>query len=473
MQEFDIFIGLEIHVQLQTESKMFCSCRNHFGDSQNSNVCPTCLAYPGTLPTPNSTAIEYAYKIAQALRCTLAKTVVFDRKNYYYPDLPKNYQITQFYQPVGREGCFEFRKDGELCSIKIQEAHLEEDAGKLIHSSDSSFCDYNRSGTPLMEIVTEPDIKTPEETEEVLKQFRRMVRFLGVCDGNMEEGSLRCDANISLNKKGAGLGTKVEIKNLNSFRFVRDALHYEIQRQTEALNAGKTIIQETRLWNENRDLSESMRVKEISDDYRFFPEPDIRPIVLPADFFVTLKENQEELPVHRYLRVKEDYGLEGTTLDFFMEEKSHMDYFEAVVKKDIDPSLVANWGIGDVKRLYNRYKIPFGEKPLEAARLAELLKMIQEGQLHGKIAKTVLEKVFEDDADPSEIVKKYEFTETNEDELRGIVETILAQKADLVQQYKEGNTKPFGVLMGQVMKQTGGRANPKLVKTELERQLQA
>ncbi len=472
MQDYDVFIGLEIHVQLNTHSKMFCSCPNHFGKIQNTNVCPVCLGYPGMLPIPNMKAIEYAYKIAHALRCTLAPTVIFDRKNYYYPDLPKNYQISQFHEPIGRNGYFEYIHNDSIKTLRIHEAHLEEDAGKLIHSSDSSFCDYNRSGTPLMEIVTEPEIYSVAEAEEILKQFRRLVRYLDVCDGNMEEGSLRCDANISINHTGKGLGTKVEIKNVNSFKFVRSALEYEIERQYKLLQNNTPIVQETRLWNENRDMTESMRTKEIADDYRYFPEPDITPLTLPKRFFDALKENEEENPAHRYIRIQKLYNLEKNILDFFIEEKSYIEYFETVIHNGVSPTLVATWGSGDVKKMYNRHKIPFAEKPLDAKRFSQLLLLVQDGTLHGKLAKNVLEKIFEDDLDPAEIIEKYTLKEITPEELHTIVNTVLSQQTNAVQQYKNGDTKPFGFLMGEVMKATAGRANPAQLKTELQKALQ-
>ena len=472
MQEYDIFIGLEIHVQLKTQSKMFCSCPNHFGEIQNTNICPVCLGYPGMMPVPNIKAIEYAYKIAHALHCALAPTVIFDRKNYYYPDLPKNYQISQFHNPVGRNGFFEYIHDNAIKQLRIHEAHLEEDAGKLIHSSDSSFCDYNRSGTPLMEIVTEPEIYSSMEAEEILKQFRRLMRYIDVCDGNMEEGSLRCDANISINHKGKGLGSKVEIKNVNSFKFIRSALEYEIERQSKLLQNNSPIVQETRLWNENRDMTESMRTKEISDDYRYFPEPDIIPLTLSNDFFDALKENEEENPAHRYMRIQESYNIEKDTLDFFIEEKSYIEYFEKVIQNGVNPKLVATWGSGDVKKLYNRHKLTFAQDPLNAQRLSQLLLLIQDGTLHGKLAKTVLEKVFEDDIDPVDIIEKYKLKELLIEELHTTVNTVLSKEVEAVRQYKDGKKKSFGFLMGEVMKKTNGRANPVQLKDILQKTLE-
>ncbi|XP_060081217.1 aspartyl/glutamyl-tRNA(Asn/Gln) amidotransferase subunit B-like [Ylistrum balloti] len=450
---------------------MFCSCPNNFGDTQNTNVCPVCLGFPGMLPMPNAKAIQYAYRIARALQCTLAPTVQFDRKNYFYPDLPKNYQISQFHSPIGRNGVFGFLYNNTMRSLRIHEAHLEEDAGKLIHSSESSYCDYNRSGTPLMEIVTEPELHSPEEAESMLRQFRRLVRYLAVCDGNMEEGSLRCDANVSINYPGKGLGVKVEIKNVNSFRFVRAALEYEIQRQSTVLTENKNIVQETRLWNENRDITVSMRSKEQADDYRYFPEPDISPVTLGADFFTALDEEGVELPSQRQLRLQKTYSLDHGLLDFFMEEKTAVDYLENVLSRGVDPKLVATWATGDVKKLYNKHSLHFASAPLTPERFSSLLQLIQEGKLHGKMAKIVLEKIFEEDCDPELLIEKYSLQELPEEELLGIIHAVLQQKAEAAKQYKDGNTKSFGFLMGAVMQASKGKANPSMVKKLLESQL--
>lgn len=471
--EFDVFIGLEIHVQLQTHSKMFCACPNHFGIRQNHNVCPVCLGYPGILPVPNMKAIEYSYRIAHALHCTLADTVQFDRKNYYYPDLPKNYQISQFYNPVGRDGYFDYLYNGKVKKIRVHEAHLEEDAGKLIHSADSSYCDYNRTGTPLVEVVTEPELHSAAETEEMAKQFRRMVRYLGVSDGNMEEGSLRCDANVSVNHRGRGLGTKVEIKNVNSFRFVRAALEYEIDRQSRLLRNSTPVLQETRLWNENKDCTESMRTKEIADDYRYFPEPDIRPLKLSMDFFDELQENENESPTQRYLRVQKEYSLDARALDFFIEEKAGVDYFEAVAQKGIDPALVVKWGTGDLIKLYKEYRRPFFTEPMGAERFAAFLRLLQDGVIHGKIAKILLKKIFEEDAEPETLVEKYNLREIEGEELSQNIAAALSEQEAAVKQYREGNLKAFGFLMGEIMKKTAGRANPSVLKTALQKALGA
>ena len=448
MYDFDIFIGLEIHVQLLTESKIFCACPVKFGEEANTNVCPVCLGFPGMLPVPNMQAIEYAYTLAQALQCTLAPTVKFDRKNYYYPDLPKNYQITQFYNPAGKKGKFDFLFDNKVKTLAITEAHLEEDAGKLIHTSDVSLCDYNRSGTPLLEVVTEPDIKSPKEAEAMLKQFRQLVRYLGVCDGNMEEGSMRCDANISINHKGKGLGSKVEIKNVNSFRFVGAALEYEVARQAKMLENNERIVQETRLWNENKDITESMRSKEEAFDYRYIPEQDIVPYTLPQAFFDTLSQTTIELPLARRLRFEQEYKLKGSALEYFTEEKQCADFYEDTVKQGAAPTLVATWISGDVQKLLNKKNMTINNSPLSPFRLAQMLVLLQEGTLHGKLAKIILEKVFEEDADPKAIIQTHNIKASTPQEIEAAVAKVLAAQQKGVEQYKQGDKKPLAFLLG-------------------------
>ncbi|WP_455381582.1 Asp-tRNA(Asn)/Glu-tRNA(Gln) amidotransferase subunit GatB, partial [Salinispira pacifica] len=329
---YQSFIGLEIHIQLLTRTKVFCGCRAAFGDEPNTNVCPVCMGYPGVLPALNEEAIRMSYVVARALNCTLSETAVFDRKNYFYPDLPKNYQISQFGAPVGTDGYLDLEFHKRKKRVRIHECHLEEDAGKMIHAGDMSLLDYNRTGTPLLEIVTEPDLEIGEEAELLLQQFRRMVRYLGVCDGNMEEGSLRCDANVSVNVAGEGLGRKVEIKNLNSSRFVRKALNFEIDRQKEILENGGTVVQETRLWNENRDLTESMRTKESAHDYRYFPEPDLPPFRADADFLSRVEASMVELPEARKSRFMREYSLSDRHAEQICDEKETADYFEEAVK---------------------------------------------------------------------------------------------------------------------------------------------
>lgn len=469
---YQSFIGLEIHIQLLTRTKVFCGCRAAFGDEPNTNVCPVCMGYPGVLPALNEEAIRMSYVVARALNCSLSETAIFDRKNYFYPDLPKNYQISQFGAPVGTNGYLDLEFHRRKKRVRIHECHLEEDAGKMIHAGDMSLLDYNRTGTPLLEIVTEPDLEIGEEAELLLQQFRRMVRYLGVCDGNMEEGSLRCDANVSVNVAGEGLGRKVEIKNLNSSRFVRKALNFEIDRQKEILENGGTVVQETRLWNENRDLTESMRTKESAHDYRYFPEPDLPPFRADAEFLKRVEESLVELPAARRARFIEVYGLSERHAEQICDEKETADYFEEAVSSGADPQAAATWLSGDVKKMLHRDNVTLSDSPLSPKRLAELLSLLDDGRIHGKLAKQTLEAVFAEHKDPAVIVREKGWEQiADRKQLAGIVERVLEQSAQAVADVRSGNMKPLGFLVGRVMKETGGRAEPQLVQELLKERL--
>jgi aspartyl-tRNA(Asn)/glutamyl-tRNA(Gln) amidotransferase subunit B len=469
---YQSFIGLEIHIQLLTRSKVFCSCRAAFGDEPNTNVCPVCMGYPGVLPTLNEEAIRMSYIVARALNCTLAERTVFDRKNYYYPDLPKNYQLSQFGSPVGENGFIDIELHKKKKRVRIHECHLEEDAGKMIHAGDMSLLDYNRAGTPLLEIVTEPDLEIGEEAELLLQQFRRMVRYLGVCDGNMEEGSMRCDANVSVNVRGEGLGRKVEIKNLNSSRFVRKALNFEIDRQQDILDRGGVVVQETRLWNENRDQSEPMRTKENAQDYRYFPEPDLPPFVPDPAFLASVEERLVELPLQRRDRLMREYALSRTHADFICDEKATAGFFEEAVSRGADPQAAATWLAADVKKHLNRTGLEIQACPLTPERFAELLILIGEERIHGKIAKQTLQEVFDRDLDPLRIIRENNWEQiTDSAELGNVVDLVLRENKKAAAQIRQGDTRPMGFLVGQVMKKTSGRAEPKLVNRILNERL--
>ena len=466
------FVGLEIHIQLATRTKVFCGCRARFGEEPNTNICPVCAGYPGALPALNGEAMRLGYVVARALNCDLSPVCEFERKNYFYPDLPKNYQISQFARPLGTNGFIdlEFRRNKRR--VKIRECHLEEDAGKMIHAGDQSLLDYNRAGTPLLEIVTEPDLEIGEEAEVLLQEFRRLVRYLAVCDGNMEEGSLRCDANVSVNLEGQGLGTKVEIKNMNSFRFVRKALNYEIDRQRDIIERGGTIVQETRLWNENRDVSESMRVKESSNDYRYFPEPDMPPFVATPEFLKSVDDLIVELPIARTGRFTADYGLTDAQASFLCEERQTADYFETAVRLGAAPGAAAVWLMGDVQKLLNRSGGHLVDSPLTPERFAQLLQLLDAGRIHGKIAKQALEAVFDDDADPQEIIAARGWEQiTDPAAIAAIVDEVLRDNPQAVAQLRAGDARPKGFLVGRIMQATNGRAEPRLVQDELARKL--
>lgn len=465
---YQSFVGLEIHVQLLTQTKVFCQCRNRFGDEPNTNVCPVCMGYPGVLPALNEEAIEMAYAVARALNCTLAPQCMFDRKNYFYPDLPKNYQISQFHTPLGTNGYLDLEFRHQKRRVRIHQIHLEEDAGKMIHAGDMSLLDYNRTGTPLLEIVTEPDMEIGEEAEVLLQELRRIVRYLGVCDGNMEEGSLRCDANVSVNLRGEGLGNKVEIKNLNSSRFVRKALNYEIERQQDIMERGGTVTQETRLWNENRDQSESMRTKESAHDYRYIPEPDLPPFTAEEAFLARVEARQVELPAARRQRFMEEFALQPAQAEFLCDERSTADFFEEAVAAGADASQVAIWLSGDVRKELNRHGMALEASPLTAQRLAELLQLLGAGTIHGKIAKQTLALVFEQNKDPAAIIEEQGWKQIADPAaLEPVVRGVLEANPKAVAQIAAGDSRPRGFLVGKIMQATGGRAEPGAVQAVL------
>lgn len=466
---YDSFIGLEIHIQLLARTKVFCSCRAAFGGEPNTNVCPVCMGYPGVLPALNEQAIRMAYVVSRALNCELSDNAVFDRKNYFYPDMPKNYQISQFHSPVGTGGFIEFEYEGEIRKIGIHDVHLEEDAGKMIHEDGVSLLDYNRAGTPLLEIVTNPDLVTGEETEVFLQNFRKFVRYLGVCDGNMEEGSMRCDANVSINEKGKGLGTKVEIKNLNSSRNVKLALNHEIRRHREVIESGDQIIQETRLWDADSGSTFSMRTKEEANDYRYFPDPDLPPFRPDKTFLDDIETTQVELPVYRRRRLIDAYTLSDVQADFLCEEKPRADFFEKTIDLGCDAKQAASWLGGDVKKILNRQGIDLTAGPLTPERLSAMIALITEGKISGKIAKDVLEVIFEEDKDPAEIIEERGWeTISDNSAIDAFVDEVLGQNPKVVEQIRAGAPKAVGFLVGQVMKKSAGKADPKTVQELLK-----
>lgn len=467
-------IGLEIHVQLSTKSKMFCACRAQFGDEANTNICPVCMGYPGVLPVMNREAIFMTYLLSSSLHCTVSSVVQFDRKNYFYPDLPKNYQITQFAQPIGKNGVFlldEGSPEGK--KIRITEVHLEEDAGKMIHGGDATFCDYNRAGVPLVEIVTEPDLHSGAEAEAMVMQMRNLVRYLAVCDGNMEGGSLRCDANISVSRQKDELGSKVEVKNLNSFRFIRQAVDHEIDRQGNLLKKNSPVVQETRLWNENRDITVSMREKEDTHDYRYFPEPDMRPYVVSEDFLRRVTEAQVELPRSRKIRLTTSYDLEEKQADFLVSEKETADFFEEAVSAGASAREVALWLMGDVQKYLRRFECSLQDSPLTPQRLASLIRMLHDGKIHGRIAKNVLQAVFSEHEDPEVIVEKRHWSVLQDPaELMPLIRTIIAEHPEVSQQFSEGHDSSLDYLIGRLMRHTEGRADPVVSRTLLKETLE-
>lgn len=468
MAAFETFVGLEIHIHLLTKTKVFCGCRTSFGAEPNTNVCPVCLGYPGVLPVVNREALKMSYMVGKALNCRLSDHTVFERKNYFYPDMTKNYQISQFSDPIGTDGWFEFETGGRMKRITFHDIHLEEDAGKMIHDGSRSLLDYNRAGSSLLEIVTNPDFSSGEEAEDFLQAFRRMVRYLGVCDGNMEEGSLRCDANISINRKGKGLGTKVEIKNLNSSRFVKKALLYEYKRQAKTIKTGGKIIQQTRLWNEQRQKTLSMRNKEAAHDYRYFPEPDIPPFIPDAQFLSEVEANMSELPGDRKNRLVAQYRLSEELAAFITDEKPRADYYESCCTEGADPVETAKWMKGEIAKQLAKRDLSLETSPLSTRRLAQVMKLMEEAVIHANIARQVIELVLDRDMDPDTLIEQEGLNaEDNQDELMEIIDRVAGTNQEAVDQIRDGNMKAVGFLMGQVMKQSGGQADPKVVRALL------
>ncbi|MDR0600381.1 MAG: Asp-tRNA(Asn)/Glu-tRNA(Gln) amidotransferase subunit GatB [Treponema sp.] len=481
---YQSFIGLEVHIHLLTKTKVFCRCRSAFGDEPNANVCPVCMGYPGALPALNIEALRMGCTVARALNCAIPERTWFERKQYFYPDMTKNYQISQFASPLGREGYLELEGRGAggariARKVRIKECHLEEDAGKMIHTGAASLLDYNRAGVALLEIVTEPDMESGEEAELFIQELRRIVRYLGVCDGNMEEGSLRADANVSVNLPGRGLGKKVEIKNLNSSRFVRLGLNYEIRRQGEALDAGKAVVQETRLWNENRDETVPMRQKENAQDYRYFPEPDL-PVFCPDGAFLSSVEAAlVELPRPRTRRIMEDYGLSEEQAAFICDEKQGADYFEAAAAAAPgEAARIANWFLTDIKRVLRRENIAVRDIAafrLTPPRLASLALMLGRGRITGKLAKQTLERAAAEDRDPEEIVRAMGWEQLADPAaVAEAVKAVFAAEESAVAELRAlpAGSGPGAVekrrrvltafLVGKVLAATGGRADPKI-----------
>ena len=473
-------IGLEVHAQLLTRSKIFCGCSATFGAPPNSQTCPICLGMPGVLPVLNRRVVEFAIKTAVALQCEVAGGCRFARKNYFYPDMPKNYQISQYELPLARNGMLEFPVNGLTKSVRIHRLHLEEDVGKLLHAgtfqtADSSLVDFNRSGVPLMEIVSEPDIRNPEDAAEYLRQVRAIVVYLEVCDGNMEEGSLRCDANVSVRRAGTEeLGVKAEVKNMNSFKHVQKALAYEIQRQVRVLEQGGRVVQETRLWDANQEQTFPMRSKEYAHDYRYFLEPDLVPVTIPQQWVDEIRGTLPELPQERRARFVRQYTIPDYDAAVLTASKPLAGYYEEVVKAFPDPKTASNWVMVELLGLLNKDGREITDSPIPPAELAALLTMLNRGDISGKTAKMVFERMYQTGKSAALIVQEEGLTQiSDQDELLRIVEGVLAQHPGPVAEYRKGKVQSFTFLVGAVMKASRGKANPKavneLLRTLLER----
>ncbi|MCM3570180.1 Asp-tRNA(Asn)/Glu-tRNA(Gln) amidotransferase subunit GatB [Neobacillus mesonae] len=472
--EFETVIGLEVHVELKTDSKIFSSSPNHFGAEPNTNTSVIDLGYPGVLPVLNRKVVDFGMKAAMALNCEIATHTKFDRKNYFYPDNPKAYQISQFDQPIGEHGWIEIEVDGYTKKIGITRIHLEEDAGKLNHEKGYSLVDINRQGTPLIEIVSEPDIRTPNEAYAYLEKLKSIVQYTGVSDCKMEEGSLRCDANISIRPVGQKeFGTKTELKNLNSFNFVRKGLEYEEKRQREVVSSGGKIEQETRRFDEATGSTILMRVKEGSDDYRYFPEPDLLELYIDEDWKARIRSEIPELPDERQKRYVEELGLPAYDAKVLTVTKETADFFEAAVKAGADAKQASNWIMGEVSGYLNAEGKELNQVALTPEGLASMIKLIENGTISSKIAKTVFKELIENGGDAETIVKEKGLVQiSDESTLLKIISEVLDANPKSVEDFKGGKAKAAGSLVGQVMKATKGKANPQVVNKLLQQELQ-
>ena len=472
--KYEAVIGLEVHAQVLTETKIFCRCSTKFGSEPNTQTCPVCIGMPGVLPVLNKRALEFVIKTGLATNCKISSFSRFARKNYFYPDLPKGYQISQYELPICEHGYVEIIAHGGIKKIGITRIHLEEDAGKNIHEAGNySLVDLNRAGVPLMEIVSEPDIRSPGEAVEYMKKLRAIVRYLGVCDGNMEQGSLRCDANISVRPAGQeGFGVKTEIKNLNSFKFIEKALEYEMQRQIKIFEEGKKVVKETRLWNSEKGITESMRTKEEAHDYRYFPEPDLVPVIVEQEWVDELKKSLPELPDIKRERFVSEYGLPEQDADFLTSEKPLADWFEEAVKLGGQPKIVANWVQGDLMKLLNEENKSIEECPLKSKQLVDMLRLIEDGTISGKIAKTVFEEIYKTGKDAEIIVKEKGLEQiSDEAAIKRAIDDVIAKHSKEVERFRSGEEKLIGFFVGQVMKLTKGKANPQMVNELLKKKL--
>ncbi len=474
--EFEAVIGLEVHAQLLTESKIFCGCSTKFGAPPNSHTCPVCTGMPGSLPVLNERVVEFALRLAVAVGARVNPVCVFARKHYFYPDLPKNYQISQYEAPIAEGGEIEIEVNGTTKKIGLVRIHMEEDAGKLVHdpSKPLSYVDFNRTGVPLLEIVSKPDIRTPEEAVAYLKKLRTILRYLRICDGNMEEGSLRCDANVSVRPKGEkGFGTKVELKNMNSFKHVERALRYEIKRQIALVSEGKEVIQETRLFDESKGVTVSMRGKEEAHDYRYFPDPDLVPVRIGAEWIEQIRRDLPELPDEKKKRFMKDYQLPAYDAEILTASRPLAEFFEECVKLFPQPKKVSNWIMTEVLRELNREGKEIDETLLRPEHIAELLKLVEDGVISITLAKQIFPEVYAEGKSPKRLVEERGLRqESDEEALKKVCEEVLKENPKEVEKYKAGKKGVLGFFVGQVMKKTKGKANPKLVNQILSRLLE-
>ena len=474
-KKWEVVIGLEVHAQLSTETKIFCACKSEYGAPANSRICPICMGMPGVLPVLNQQSVEYGIKAGLAMNCEIASYSRFARKNYFYPDSPKGYQISQFEEPLCENGQITIGTDSNRKKIGITRIHLEEDAGKSMHEPNrpESKVDLNRAGVPLLEIVSEPDLRSPEESYEYLVKLKQLLRYLGISDCNMEEGSLRCDANISIRKPGdEKFGTKTELKNMNSFRGVEKALHAEIKRQIETLESGGTIVQATNLWDENTGEIKQMRAKEGSDDYRYFPEPDLVPFTITEEQINEIKENLPELPEKKMVRFVSEYKLKAEHALVLTASRRVAEYFEELATLTGDPKNSANWIMGNVSRVLNDEGISIEEFSVSPARLAELMKSVSDGSISISAARTVFDEMLTDESSVDSIIEKLGLKQMSDSsEIDKIVQEVIDSNPDEAERYKSGEAKLKGWFVGQIMRASHGKANPQIANESLDRLL--
>ena len=477
--KYEAVIGLEIHCELKTKTKIFCGCATGFGAEQNTHVCPVCLGLPGVLPTVNKRVVEFGIKAGLATNCTINKYSKFDRKNYYYPDLPKNWQTSQYDLPIAEHGWVDIDVDGEKKRIRLTRIHMEEDAGKLVHSgttikdSATSNVDYNRTGVPLLEIVSEPDLRSAEEARAYMEKIKAIMEYIDVSNCRMEEGNLRADINVSLRPSGTEeLGTRTEMKNINSFKNLEDAINYEIERQQEVLEDGGHIVQETRTFDPARGITLSMRSKENAHDYRYMPEPDLPPIVTSEETIEKYRSELPELPDARRARLEKEYGLSDYDAGIITSSRAMAEYFDAVVATGADPKLAANWIMGDLAKNLNEDGIDITKSPVSAERLGKMIGLIMKDTISGKIAKKVFKEMWTNEDDPEKIVKDKGLVQiTDTGAIEAAVDAAIAANPKAVAEYKGGKKKAIGALVGQVMKATRGKANPQMVNKMLAEKL--
>jgi len=471
--DFEPVIGLEIHAQLLTKSKLFCSCPTQFGLGDNDNTCPVCTAMPGALPVLNKQAVDFSMKTGLALNCKIRETSVFARKQYFYPDLPKGYQISQYDKPLCEEGFVEFMLNGEKKRVRIERAHMEEDAGKSIHNGDHTLINLNRAGVPLLEIVSGPDMRSAQEAAEYARTVRQILLYLEVCDGNLEEGSLRCDCNVSVRRKGTEkFGTRTEIKNINSFRFIEKAIEYEIHRQIDCILSGEKIVLETRLYDPDKNRTFTMRSKEEAHDYRYFPEPDLLPLKVEQAWIIESKEALPELPIARATRFTEQYKIPQYDALVLTTEKTLANYFEETAEVSKNPKAASNWVMTELLRELNNAQKDVSNSPISAKHLGELILEIDKGTISGKIAKSVFLEMWKTQKDPVRIINEKGLVQISDNSsIEKMIDDIINTNAGQVEQYRAGKEKLFGFFVGQVMKVSKGQANPELVNELLKTKL--